>query len=131
MRGIYQVRRFALLMLEKLKQNTHKGGWELDAPQELFAQMHEEIAELAAELDRSKIDPKEVARECADVANFAMMIADVVGGLPEHPLDSSSAEVLLLEKDAEILRWTARVKKLEADLNDVAFIAGGQRRRNR
>lgn len=78
---------FQALMMEKLQKNAHKGGWEDEDVFALRDRMGEELDELDECLTRfpgSNRDEKwrnEVARECADIANFAMMLADVVGGL--------------------------------------------------
>jgi hypothetical protein len=90
-----EVRRFAELMEEKLRANDHKGGWQGDSAFDLVARASEELDELdvavsqhlarRAELPavRSHWLPNamRVAREAADVANFAMMVADVCGAL--------------------------------------------------
>ncbi|HUR93093.1 MAG TPA: hypothetical protein VMY76_00825 [Gemmatimonadales bacterium] len=75
--------RFALLMEAKLDKNRHKGnreGWINDSPGALFKRLMEEAAELKFELFSGN-DSARVANEAADVANFAMMIAGVCGGL--------------------------------------------------
>jgi len=90
------VARFALLMEQKLRENDHKGGWDGDYPDALMERLRQEADELDRVLRRgdnpitspagwSDSDCAEVAREAADVANFAMMIADVCGGLPRLP----------------------------------------------
>lgn len=92
------VQRFALLMERELVENDHKGGWADDTPAELLRRLREEVAEVADRIKRRKAWDREnwpgvVASECADVANFAMMIADQAGGLPggetvqERPMD--------------------------------------------
>ena len=89
---------FQRIMWDKLMANTHKGGWGGAEPLDLFARLEGEGGELALAIDAYILacnmtitDPNHprivaarvaVAKECADVANFAMMIADVVGGLP-------------------------------------------------
>lgn len=85
---------FALRMERKLDENRHKGnreGWIKDDPIALFRRLRDEAAELGAALTVERCgcravgecthpDPK-VGDEAADVANFAMMIADAVGDL--------------------------------------------------
>jgi hypothetical protein len=56
---------FGNVMLEKLIKNKHKGCWSDESTEFLMHRL------------------QQVVRECADVANFAMMVADVVGGLEE------------------------------------------------
>jgi NTP pyrophosphatase (non-canonical NTP hydrolase) len=81
-----EVQRFAVLMERKLRDNDHKAGWHGDAAVELLARLVEESGELASFLVNHRGLPmsawrQRVAAEAADVANFAMMIADVTGGL--------------------------------------------------
>lgn len=84
------VQRFAEVMEAKLRENDHKGGWEEDSPSDLFARLMEESNELERSFEpvagcvpvvHDAALASKVAREAADVANFAMMIADVCGGL--------------------------------------------------
>ena len=72
---------FGELMLEKLRERSGKGGWAGCDIAWLFTRMEEEMNELYRSLEpiygRSGGKDLEAARrECADVANFAMMIAD-------------------------------------------------------
>jgi len=74
---------FAKLMEERLRDNDHKGGWANDTPSSLLARIFEEWLELRDALKvvtpwgrRQDYCRKAVCCECADVANFAMMIAD-------------------------------------------------------
>ena len=89
-----EVRAFADLMEAQLRANDHKPGWKNDSDLDLFERLGEESAELLAALHRHakrlswgddwvmEDTAPRVGREAADVANFAMMIADVVGALP-------------------------------------------------
>ena len=80
---------FTKVMFEKLKANRHKGGWQKCQPMDLYARLLDEQKELHESLvthfskdpDAREHTAESVAKECADLANFAMMIADVVGGL--------------------------------------------------
>lgn len=83
---------FARIMEAKLAKNRHKGnrdGWLKDRPEVLLKRLREETAELKAAISwvtENKVPPSEwsvsnAANEAADVANFAMMITDVCGGL--------------------------------------------------
>jgi NTP pyrophosphatase (non-canonical NTP hydrolase) len=72
---------FQRIMFDKLKANRHKGGWKNASKRELFERLRAELTELQDEMLHGTPDPDAIAKECADVANFAMMIADVVGGL--------------------------------------------------
>lgn len=89
-RGEREVKKFAEAMIEKLNEpkNLEKGGWKDSFIDFLFHRLKEETIELQEELKQkmscyvSVQDRKEkVLKECADVANFAMMIADKVGAL--------------------------------------------------
>lgn len=74
------VKRFAELMEARLMENDHKGGWENDMPTALLVRMMEETGELAREMVLRQVSsPTQLAREAADVANFAMMIAETSG----------------------------------------------------
>jgi hypothetical protein len=98
-----EVQAFALLMEEKLRENDFKGGWQRDNPKgDLFRRLMEEADELRTLLTVARVDihaPPYMAmtkderiltgRECADIANFAMMIADVCGGLPTDLLEDA------------------------------------------
>lgn len=70
-----QVKWFAEQMEAKLQENDHKGGWENCSVEYLLNRLNEEAQELfyATETPNSM---ETIIREAADVANFAMMIAD-------------------------------------------------------
>ena len=71
------VRKFAERMEEKLAKNTHKGnrdGWLDETISWLASRLVLEVGELMVAIQ--ECPQNEIARECADVANFAMMIAD-------------------------------------------------------
>lgn len=76
-----EVRAFAVLMEQQLRANDHKPGWKNDTPAALMDRMHEETTELIEALGWGH--PNEIAKEAADVANSALMIADVRGCLGE------------------------------------------------
>jgi NTP pyrophosphatase (non-canonical NTP hydrolase) len=79
---------FAGEMERQLRANDHKGGWSRDKQHGLLARLREETQELSAEiLAMQERDPYQVVKEAADVANFAMMIADNerVALSPEEP----------------------------------------------
>ncbi|MCM3704035.1 hypothetical protein [Paenibacillus macerans] len=81
---------FAQQMEMKLRENDHKGGWDNCEINYLFSRLNEEVKELKSSVARvglkgnwadmplSSSTPLDVAREAADVANFAMMIADII-----------------------------------------------------
>ena len=85
------IQKFAALMQMKLNKNSHKSGWKgmdfgpfgegrgqywREKDEYLLKRLDEEVTELKQAISEGKSDV-EVAHECADVANFAMMIADV------------------------------------------------------
>lgn len=65
---------FIVLMRAKLALNNHKGGWDRLRTKELIELMRREIEELEEAVKNE--DYKEAAMECADIANYAMMISD-------------------------------------------------------
>lgn len=75
------VRLFGLAQEEKLAANDHKGSWRMFSLAHLFTLLRGEVRELEEEVFAAKKDPVKIRREAADVANFAMMIADNAGGL--------------------------------------------------
>jgi hypothetical protein len=66
-----EVQAFAIAMEKKLRENDHKTHWRKCAVKYLRRRLAEELIEL----DDAE-HPEDVAAECVDVANFAMMIAD-------------------------------------------------------
>ena len=84
-----EVMAFALIMEAKLKENDYKGGWSGMDPLDLLVRLREETEELnmailsprRMESLNQKAADHRACCEAADVANFAMMIADNVGGL--------------------------------------------------
>lgn len=68
---------FAKRMEAKLSKNRHKGdreGWLKCDVQFLISALKDEVGEMEAAAWEGDAD--ETANECADIANFAMMIAD-------------------------------------------------------
>lgn len=70
---------FAHLMERVLQQNDHKGGWEDDTPGWLYIRLCDEVLELGTAIENGTFE--DIWKEAADIANFAMMIVDVTGGL--------------------------------------------------
>lgn len=71
--------KFAAAMEKTLKQNDHKVGWKGFSVFWLMERLYEEVGEL----EKSFMNPpedirKQAQKECVDVANFAMMIFDVL-----------------------------------------------------
>ena len=91
---------FARIMQAKLDENSQKDvheprvwmrGWKHERPDWLMNRLQKEVRELEIELAREPITStvpdrfflaQKIACEAADVANMAMMIADVCEGLP-------------------------------------------------
>lgn len=74
------LRKFAVAMELRLRANDHTKaarGWKACSDEYLLRRLSEEYEELLLELrGLSRCNPKRVCDEAADVANFAMMIAD-------------------------------------------------------
>lgn len=75
------LRAFAEQCEVQLRANDHKGGWENEASDWLLGRLKEEVDELEEIMSLRLATPAAIAREAADVGNFAMMIADNAGGL--------------------------------------------------
>ena len=71
-----EVTNFADAMEAKLRKNDYKGHWHYTGLQYLSMRLTQEREELRRAVDRG--NPEEVLNEAADVANFAMMIADYI-----------------------------------------------------
>lgn len=70
--------RFAAEMERQLRENDHKGGWQGCNLWYLYERLLQEAGELGVVLAGAR--EGNVDEEAADVANFAMMIADIVAG---------------------------------------------------
>lgn len=70
------VKWFAEQMERKLSANDHKGQWQSCDAMWLLRRLKEETTELEEALLQAKFDAHELINEAADIANFAMMIAD-------------------------------------------------------
>ena len=66
---------FAEQMELVLRANDHKPGWQNDAPVDLLKRLYEEVEELRDGMF-IPVNANTIVKEAADVANFAMMIAD-------------------------------------------------------
>jgi hypothetical protein len=69
------LQRFFDAMIYKLRRNKHKGRWEDMALSDAFPRMEEEMKELSTALDEGSTT--EILFEAADVANFALIIANI------------------------------------------------------
>jgi len=68
------VRQFAERMEERLVANDHKGGWKGCSDRYLLSKLTEEYVELFRAVEHESAE--RVAKEAADLANIAMMLAD-------------------------------------------------------
>jgi len=73
--GRNKVLDFATVMQGKLDDNKHKGGWSKCSQSYLVRRLDEEVTEIKHAIGEN-YDTEDIIKECADVANFAMMIAD-------------------------------------------------------
>jgi len=64
---------FANEMERQLEANDHKTGWKDCHLKQLLRRLKQEVGELERAIEKANPD---VVEEAADVANFAMMIAD-------------------------------------------------------
>ena len=73
---------FAELMEEKLRGNDDKSSWKGMHIDKLLARLKEEVEELTKEIETISTIGRaaKIRSECADVANFAMMISDITKG---------------------------------------------------
>jgi len=88
----WQVVMFALRMEEKLQRNDHKEHWTSYSAKWLLNRLRQETQELTRAIENGE-EPEAIANEAADVANFAMMVADVCGGLTAEAGASPFKEV--------------------------------------
>jgi hypothetical protein len=116
---------FARRMEAKLDLNRHKGdreGWLKDSPEALFCRIKDELHELDIAMQQgyvrlnepanSEMWANKIANECADVANFAMMVADwyLHGYVKDHdkalstPHDNTTLRELL-EPTITLIKW--------------------------
>ena len=70
------LRLFAARMAEKLHKNDHKGTWDELSYEYLLARLRQETGELTEAIE-ARLPANDIIDEAADVANFAMMIADI------------------------------------------------------
>jgi hypothetical protein len=61
-------------MERELRANDYKGGWQRETLSALIDRLFDEVRVLDRCLDIASSD--ELDTECADIANYAMMIAD-------------------------------------------------------
>lgn len=92
-----EIRIFANEMERQLRLNEHKGGWKDCDLKWLYSELSNHLEELKrftrADSKSTLAYPGKVAilDNAADVANFAMMIADVCGARRRAPLDEDTS----------------------------------------
>jgi hypothetical protein len=122
--------KFADAMERKLRANDHKSHWTnegFDGLDHLLGRIREELEELSSVAGVQHRGEPIVLDEAADVANFAMMIADVCDSLHGHAsakpaesdLDRRMAGVFLDAKPAKCARCGG-----SGTLTDAAGICG-------
>lgn len=99
------VKWFAEMMEAKLRKNDHKGGWLNDSSTSLFTRLQEESWELKQVLAKgvTAASSEKLINEAADVANFAMMIADICGKKIGSTKSESSTPIELGASEDELL----------------------------
>jgi len=75
-----EVKWFSRKMESTLRENDHKGGWHDDDIWWLYSRAVGELSEVGVAISAipADVDDEDIIRECTDVANFMMMIADRV-----------------------------------------------------
>jgi hypothetical protein len=76
-----EVHQFAQLMEVKMRKHDPATRWKKSKQEDLLFALKKELGKLEALVKHEPGDTDAVASQSADVANFAMMIADVCGGL--------------------------------------------------
>ena len=115
---------FARRMEAKLEQNRHKGdreGWQKDSANALLRRLSDELDELKAAVARPLINSERqiaIADEAANVANFAMMIADVAGDLQPRPEPAPDLLAALEKAHTEFIEGCFCTCARDADHND-------------
>ena len=74
----------------KLAKNDHKGGWRKKGSAYCIRRARQELVELEEALARD--DVEDAMEECADVANFVMMLFDNVDSLGVRGLSIEGGE---------------------------------------
>ena len=68
---------FAEQMEIELRKHDNRPGWKGSGLIQLLERLEEELGELHDEIYLNPMFTKKIIKEAADVANFAMMIADI------------------------------------------------------
>ena len=70
-----EILRFAVNMQQELDNNDYKTGWENLSPSWIIHRIKQETKELEKAIKEKHLKRK-IISECADIANFVMMLAD-------------------------------------------------------
>lgn len=92
-----RIRWFTDAMIDKLVANRHKGTWSDCDLQYLSMRLTQEREELRKAIEERK-PSIEVTREAADVANFAMMTAEVYMRIKKQEENEEELRLKLKEK---------------------------------
>lgn len=78
-------------MVKKLDKNLYKDGWEVMSPYSLHKMLHKEMEELDSAIELLAIESgfgrnvddeaRKAIEECADMANYTMMVAERIGAI--------------------------------------------------
>jgi len=77
----YHIMRFSTDMEEKMRKHDHdrgESGWMNMDPKMLLEKLMDEVLELSDSMVGDNIDHNAIISECADVANYAMMITSIM-----------------------------------------------------
>lgn len=115
------VKRFAAEMEKQLVANAHKGSWKECGEDFLYGELEGILNENLTILDfaLANADTPEVLSRCANIANFAMMIADNWGGLSEREGHEKERQIGILEHAMERIVEQALEHALEHALEQV------------
>ena len=86
-----EVAAFAMLMEAELRKHDDRPGWKNERLTWLSDRLDDEFGELSGAIE-DQLGVEKISQEAADVANFAMMIADVSGGLKPAPSPGPATE---------------------------------------
>jgi NTP pyrophosphatase (non-canonical NTP hydrolase) len=110
---------FADQMELKLKENDHKVHWSECSLDFLIHRLYQEADELWNAI-RDRKPSIEIIRECADVANFAMMIADNVRKLePDLSLEDALKKIYTLIQQAQMADNAGAVHIMTVEIREI------------
>ena len=74
-----KIEKFSLVMEERLRENDYRGTWKNERPEYLTKQLIKNLDDLLEAMKSGNMAT--IPIECADIANYCMMIADYAGAL--------------------------------------------------